>query len=75
MQKQEFEQAFTQRLRENRQLLEHPYLPEKMFGVAAFVGRHLFWVIWGVSGLLAIATMGFMREQLRVVHTLLLFLG
>ena len=60
MQNQEFERALTQRLKENRLLVEHPYLPERMFGAAAFVGRHLFWVIWGMAGLLASVTMGLM---------------
>jgi len=74
MQNQEFERALTQRLKENRLLVEHPYLPERMFGAAAFVGRHLFWVIWGMAGLLASVTMGLFREQLKLIHTLLLFL-
>ena len=74
MQNQEFERALTQRLKENRLLVEHPYLPERMFGAAAFVGRHLFWVIWGVAGLLAMLTIKKFAEQLTLIHTVLLFI-
>ncbi len=74
MRQEEFEKEWKERLQENRQLVEHQYLPRKMFGTAAFVGRNLFWVMLFASGMLAVVTMTRFAEQIKWVNAVLLFL-
>lgn len=74
MKKGEFEREWKRRLKENRQLLEHQYLPERMFFLAAFVGQHLFWVVLTMSFLLALLTTRIFPAQLKVIHTIMLFI-
>lgn len=74
MQQTEFERAWKKRLTENRKLVEHPYLPQRTFGAAAFVGRNLFWVVLVISFLLAVVTMTRFAEQIKWVNAVMLFL-
>lgn len=74
MKQREFERELNRRLEENRQLVEHPLLPGRLFGVANVVGRHLFSIVVVVALVMAgVMTLGF-PAQLKWVNAVMLFL-
>lgn len=70
----EFEREWRERLKENRKLTEHPYLPESAFFLAAFVGRHLFSVTLVLAAILATITMTKFSLQIKWINAVMLFL-
>ncbi|MBI2010500.1 MAG: hypothetical protein HYS86_05015 [Candidatus Chisholmbacteria bacterium] len=56
MRQKEFERELEQRLTENKQLWEHPFLPKEMVPVVVFVANHLFYLAVIAAFLLTVAS-------------------
>lgn len=74
MKQRQFERELAKRLRENKKLVERQFLPGLVFGLAAVVGRHMFYIVLVLSWVMAVVTIQVFANQVKWVNAMLLFL-